>query len=288
MIEWNGERWYKGNLHTHTSVSDGQRDPEEVISLYKSKDYDFLALTDHWRLSETRMDDGLLLLSGVEYDVGTSAKTGIFHVVGIGMEREPAVQRTEGLCAQNLIDGIVDADGLAFLAHPAWSMNRAPQVAALRGLSGVEIYNSVSGVPWNARPYSGQIVDELALDGHLMRCTATDDAHFYNGDETKSFILVKAKELSCGAIKEAIAAGDFFATQGPRFSVQRTKTGLEVTCTPVRDVIFYSDSIFAFDRVTRGEAVTSASYRFQRSDTFVRVELVDLEGNTAWSSPIPV
>ena len=39
--------WYKGNLHTHTTRSDGHFDPEEVVRRYREADYDFLALTDH-------------------------------------------------------------------------------------------------------------------------------------------------------------------------------------------------------------------------------------------------
>lgn len=49
-----GKIWYKGNLHTHTTNSDGAYTPEETIALYKSKDYDFLALTDHWFHGEGR------------------------------------------------------------------------------------------------------------------------------------------------------------------------------------------------------------------------------------------
>ena len=32
-----GKTWYKGNLHTHTTNSDGAYTPEETIALYKSK-----------------------------------------------------------------------------------------------------------------------------------------------------------------------------------------------------------------------------------------------------------
>lgn len=40
-------RWYKGNLHTHTLWSDGNQFPEMVVDWYASRDYDFLALTEH-------------------------------------------------------------------------------------------------------------------------------------------------------------------------------------------------------------------------------------------------
>lgn len=40
-------QWYKGNLHCHTTVSDGSLTPEEVVTLYKSNGYSFLAISDH-------------------------------------------------------------------------------------------------------------------------------------------------------------------------------------------------------------------------------------------------
>src|SRR3972149_4893317 len=37
----------KGNLHTHTHLSDGLFSPEAVIARYRQLGYDFLAITDH-------------------------------------------------------------------------------------------------------------------------------------------------------------------------------------------------------------------------------------------------
>mgnify|MGYP000789433803 FL=1 len=65
-----GKKWYKGNLHTHSTNSDGRLSPEEVIKLYREEGYDFLALTDHWFMGEERQEENFLLLSGAEYDVG--------------------------------------------------------------------------------------------------------------------------------------------------------------------------------------------------------------------------
>ena len=41
------KRWYKGNLHTHTFWSDGMAFPEESVTWYKSRGYNFLGLSDH-------------------------------------------------------------------------------------------------------------------------------------------------------------------------------------------------------------------------------------------------
>jgi len=39
--------YLKGNLHVHTSFSDGVHTPAEMVAIYKDLDYDFVAITDH-------------------------------------------------------------------------------------------------------------------------------------------------------------------------------------------------------------------------------------------------
>ncbi|GAB2770348.1 hypothetical protein GCM10027275_11240 [Rhabdobacter roseus] len=39
--------WYKGNTHTHSYWSDGDDFPEMIMDWYKSRGYDFIALSDH-------------------------------------------------------------------------------------------------------------------------------------------------------------------------------------------------------------------------------------------------
>ena len=46
-IDKNGDKWYRGNLHTHTTLSDGVLTPEEVKAKYREMGYDFIALCDH-------------------------------------------------------------------------------------------------------------------------------------------------------------------------------------------------------------------------------------------------
>ncbi|MCC6792855.1 MAG: hypothetical protein IT336_14285, partial [Thermomicrobiales bacterium] len=41
-------RFWKGNLHTHSTRSDGKLTPAEVIAAYQARGYDFLALADHF------------------------------------------------------------------------------------------------------------------------------------------------------------------------------------------------------------------------------------------------
>ena len=41
------QKWFKGNLHTHSYWSDGDEFPEVILDWYKSRDYRFIALSDH-------------------------------------------------------------------------------------------------------------------------------------------------------------------------------------------------------------------------------------------------
>ena len=45
-------KWFKGNLHTHSYWSDGDEFPEMIMDWYKTKGYDFVALTDHNTLAQ--------------------------------------------------------------------------------------------------------------------------------------------------------------------------------------------------------------------------------------------
>ena len=65
----------KGNLHTHTTFSDGRLPADEVVARYRELGYDFLAITDHDdRIDDEYWfhippgDDRMLVLAGVEID----------------------------------------------------------------------------------------------------------------------------------------------------------------------------------------------------------------------------
>jgi hypothetical protein len=101
--------------------------------------------------------------------------------------------------------------------------------------------------------------------------------------------MVQAEELTRESILEAIRKGDFYATQGPRFESITIEDGkVIVKCSPVKDIVFYSNLVYHKDRCTRGEGVTYAESNINPQETYIRVELVDENGNCAWSSPIPL
>lgn len=286
----------KVGLHIHTTRSDGRRTPDEVAALYRAAGYDAIAMTDHWAWHCSGELGGLKLISGAEYDIGCADPCGVcgdscggvYHIVALGCTEEPAV--THEMTAAEIADAIHRCGGLAVLAHPAWSLNDPAVVADQTFFDATEIYNTVSGVHSSFRPESGAFCDLLACRGVTFPLLATDDAHYYDGtDNTRSFICAHAPD---GDIAAAIRRQDFYASQGPQIYLQRDGSHFYVDCTPAETIIFITNTVWARGRVTRGHGLTHAEYTVSsgdgRSDRFVRAEVIDADGNRAWSNYITV
>ena len=85
-IDLFGKKRYKINLHLHTTRSDGQLAPEQALEIYRAAGYDCIAQTDHWAYAPERRNNGMLLLSGAEYNIGgADSLNGVYHLLGIGM-----------------------------------------------------------------------------------------------------------------------------------------------------------------------------------------------------------
>jgi hypothetical protein len=85
--------YLKGQLHIHTTYSDGRLTPQQAADLYKRQGYDFIAITDHdhllkpsYRRAVEEIMTDLIVFFGIELTVGT--KLGYVHVSRIEGENE--------------------------------------------------------------------------------------------------------------------------------------------------------------------------------------------------------
>ena len=83
----------KGQLHTHSTFSDGSMTPQELADAYAAMGYDFLAVTDHdhlltpgYREALQAIRSPLLVFFGIELTVHTSK--GYVHVGRIEGDRD--------------------------------------------------------------------------------------------------------------------------------------------------------------------------------------------------------
>lgn len=276
--------WLKINFHMHTTVSDGHCTPEDAIGFYRDKGYDIVALTDHWKWNKSGEIDGMRVISGAEFNTNHSdAIRGVYHILGIGCERDP--QLDPSMPPQQIIDGIRAAGGLAVLAHPAWSINTTENVAPLHGLEATEIFNSVSQVHESGRAYSGEFVDASACKGVYYPLLATDDTHYYDGDQTCGWIMLEGDlSMTDAQILDAVRAGRFYATQGPELYAKREDGKIVVDCSPVDRIMFHSNLVWAAGHGITGKGMTHAEMPIHDGERYVRVEIIDSEGKHAWSN----
>ena len=286
MTDLFGNQRLKVNLHTHSTLSDGQKTPEEVAKIYKAAGYDAIALTDHRIALAEQVIEGLLILPGGEFDYGRDqVDKDVFHIIGTCYDRDPGY--TYGMTPKQIIDAIHEANGFAILAHPEWSLNTVEQVLRADGASDAdasEIYNTVSDCVMSYRPDSSAILDRLALRGCAFPLVASDDAHYYEADACKSFVMVRADEVSVDAIREGLRRGDYYASQGPELHAWVEGNEIKVKCSPVSRINFHTGFRWRNGTVVRGENLTEAVWKMPEFPGFVRVSVEDAQGRRAWTS----
>lgn len=282
-----GLPFFRGNMHMHTTASDGALSRVEALKLYRDNGYDFVALTDHWKPGEESYYENMLVLSGVELDRDLDGQ--VAHIVGVGIEPEKLRVR-RGMQPQEMIDAICAASGRAILAHPAWSLNTPEFICSLRNLSAVEVFNTFSGEPWNSeRADSSNVLDLCACAGRLVPFVASDDSHRYEGEACRAYTMVQARALDRASILQALDVGAFYASQGPGFfQIELDGDALIVRTSPVERITFYSNLPWVHGRCRNGHDLTESVYTIARDkgESYVRCVLTDRFGRRAWSNPI--
>ncbi len=288
-------KWFKGNVHAHTTRSDGTKTPEELINIYREGGYDFLSITDHSIIVEPSELDGkgLLLVPGGEMCIGRSEAGQWYHIVVLGVDETlPFTDFDYDLDPQKVIDHANKVGGLAIVAHPHWSGLNHSDLLKLRDYTGVEIYNTSCDYCRNTG-YSASHIEGLIVAGLEPFIYATDDHHGEIRpnlplDACGAWINVKAESLTVGTIMEAIRKGHFYASTGPEIKdITIDEEGLiSVECSPAKYISFVSTPALGLKIHSMGEPLTKAEYPGRKGEKYVRIEVTDFEGRTAWSNPI--
>ena len=208
-----GGQWLRGNLHTHTTKSDGSREPQVVIDDYAQRGYDFLMLSDHdihTSVADLSRYDakGMVLIPGNEI----SANGPHMLHVNAGRLVPPNVQR------QVVLNEIAtDTGSFAIAPHPNWQAafdhTTMAQLTEWTGYSGVEIYNGTIG-RLDGSPYATNKWDMLLNTGRRLWGYAHDDSHLPQNDVGLGWNMVYSKTGSLSGITDALRRGRFYASTG--------------------------------------------------------------------------
>ncbi|MBR5519471.1 MAG: hypothetical protein IKU55_02015 [Clostridia bacterium] len=305
-----GSRWFKGNLHTHTQKSDGALSPRHALEYYRNHGYNFLAVTDHNLYDASELSDSdLLILPAGEFavpNVAVDERSPIhpedkFDIVFCGKRAEsekrlPAGYRfaAEGDAfaerLQNARALAEKTDNLMILAHPYGSGMYDCGPTDHLCFDAIEVYNHSAEVS-SANGQNEEYWDYLLRKGHRVWGVASDDAHFYDEDGCGGWIMVSCDELTVESVTEAIAAGSFYATTGPRIEALYEENGeIVLKCSPCECVRFvqFEHRGRAVRAADHSDSVTEARFAYNPGAKYVRVECIRSDGKKAWSNPFYV
>lgn len=310
--------FYKANLHTHSTVSDGKYTPAELKEIYKSSGYQILAISDHELLVEhSELDDeDFITLTAVEYAIieptdwlrartiefnmfardqhnttqvcfsPTAVKHGeVWRVPDVKYVGEARKKEYSLEFIQKVIDE-ANANGfIVSLNHPTASFLTPELVRKFRGLFAMEIYNQdcfFGGVKELNLP----MYEEMLRYGKPWACIAADDFHSSISEENpaRGFVMIKAKELKYGAIIDALERGDFYASTGPTIEELYIEDGIaHIKCSPVKTINMETPyrPRGGSRRAKGDEYITEATFRVPAGVSYIKFDLFDERGNFA-------
>lgn len=308
--------WYKGNLHSHTTNSDGRLTPEQAVALYKQYGYHFACFSEHDYYTDLREQfdcENFILLPGVEASAllvnkEKNAMIKTHHIHGILGNREMQeaaknnllqhgerlnppiyVEEWDGLTvAQKLSDSLRARGCFTTYNHPIWSRVEMEEVSALKDIWAIEVYNYGTVVECG-EGYDSVFWDAMLRKGTHIHGFASDDNHnpgkFF--DSFGGYVMVKAKELSHEAIVNQLLAGNYYFTAGPRihqWGMDGNKIFVE--CSEVEKINFIVGGYIGRSEtiLKHEDLLTGGIHVLKGDEKYVRVECVDSKGRVAWTN----
>ena len=286
----------KGNLHCHTTRSDGRGSPETVIRQYAAQRYDFLALTDHriYNYMSYAPDTSVMILPGMELDFEfPDSGCHVIHMVSVGPEvergngfhQDQRFDSLEGTSVQDalpMLRSIQNANNLPVFCHPEWSGNTAQEILDMPDVSLMEIWNT-GCVQENGLDDNAAYWDEVLASGRKMYGVAVDDGHQL-WQNCLGFIRVRAQKNPT-SILAALRSGAFYASCGPEIYDFYLEDGKAVViCSPVSVIRFRHFRVPYRD--LHGKGVMGHMMEPVKGTNYIRAEVIDEQGRKAWTNPI--
>lgn len=269
--------WLRGNLHTHTTRSDGRQAPQTVVDHYASLGYDFLMLSDHDVLGEPEKLDarGMVLLRGAEICGGQP------HVLCAGPKKLLSARKNQ----QRLLDEIADDGALGILCHPNWEedFNHYPyeRLLEMKNYVGIEIFNGVV-IDLPGSHMSTDKWDRLLAAGRKLWGFGNDDAHNIS-QAGRGWNMVQARTRTPRAILDALRKGRFYVSSGVTIESIRCDGPLLTIRTRDADQI----AVFGLHGARLG-LFDGARLTFDVRNVagpLIRVECYGRGDRTAWTQP---
>jgi predicted metal-dependent phosphoesterase TrpH len=288
-------RFWKGNLHTHSTRSDGAFSPEEVCRRYRENGYDFLALTDHFLprydfpLTDTApyRTSNFTTILGAELHTDLTEMGEIWHILAVGLPLDFA-RPAENEPIADLAARARAAGAYVAVAHPNWYGLTERDVATLGMVDAIEVYNGVA-IDHNDHADSWHIADVQLGRGHRYLVCATDDFHGTRNrhDFRRGWVMVRSETLEPTALLAALKAGYYYSSTGPEIHDIHVEPGkkLTVRCSPANYVFISGKG--SKSAAAQGNGAIEFELSLENwTSPFCRVTVRTADGKHAWSNPI--
>lgn len=327
----NSGNFYKANLHVHSNVSDGKLTPEQLKEGYKSKGYSVLAYTDHevFVPQNHLTDNEFLALNAVEISInddwpGDFINKKTYH---LNLYAKSDKQKDCFACTEDAIwleqskpyvseftknntykkcynqksinDLIARANEDGFLVcynHPVWSLHNSKDYLGLKGLWGVEVYNTGSaraGYEDTTQPF-----EDLLRENERIIPVCADDSHVLKSSAYGGWTMIKSSALTYDNIINALEKGDCYSSTGPEIKELYIEDGIvNVTTSNAVFIKLVTGIRFAKSiHATQTEYITQASFDINsfikeetkkdiphRNTSWFRLEVKDAKGYRAYT-----
>ena len=293
-------RFWRGNLHTHSTLSDGALEPRAVVDAYKNAGYDFMQLSEHFignfdfPLADTRSfrSNSFTTLIGAELHAPETAVGELWHIVAAGLPLD-FPKNLDNETGAHIAARAKEAGAFIGIAHPAWSQLTIEDGRSIESAHAVEIYNHGCAVE-NDRGDGWYLADQMLTEGKRLTAFATDDAHFKSPDYFGGWVHVKAESLDPEALLSSLKAGAYYSSMGPQLhAIEMNGKEISISCSPVDTITVLCGT--SRTALRTGRAITEASFDLsklekgwllKKTSPWFRVVVIDNGGKRAWSNPI--
>lgn len=299
----------RGNLHTHTTLSDGRDSPRDVVTWYRDHGYQFLALSDHDKLADIREladleGPGFTLLPGEEITSSVGSDAVPVHITAVCIQSViPSGRFDDGRDALAAAVGAIGAQrGFAIVNHPnfKWGLGTS-DIASLSGAYGLEVWSGHPDVHQYGDPFHAsheQTWDELLVRGRDVSAFGADDMHKLTPEKPaateplpgRAWIATFGSDTSRAAICDAIANGRSYVSTGVTLGrIAVAARTLSIWVDDGRAVVeFVGAGGEVLDRRPMSEATRSsdgfvASYTLRGGERYVRARALVDGGGGAWT-----
>ncbi len=202
--------------------------------------------------------------------------------------KAPFERAYTGECISEMMKNGADEGFFVTYNHPTWSLESYPEYIGYNNMHAFEMFNG-SCLAGGFDDYNPRVYDDLLCAGKRIFCIGADDNHNQRAKNTRhwdsgvAFTVIIADELKYSSIANALKNGDFYSSEGPQIKSLWFEDGtVHIECSDADRIVMTCGRRKArVQYAENGELLTSAEFKVNEADGYIRFTVIDKSGNHA-------